>query len=372
MKLAQIFLLVVSMVWLTQCRNSEQNFSLGNPVPFGKKAKKQNQYLPDSIAAQASSREYDRINDTARFLAGMPAGSRSPYGSLRRSHAWQQHSSSMDRMFDVFARSRQASISGWRQAELGDVSNHNIFYPFGGPDYLYAYTFFPRANRYVIVGLEPVGSVPNLSALSEAELSSSLSNLKASMSSATNFSYFITKDMKGDLTRTSIRGTLPIMLTFMARTGHRIQSVEMLNSPAPGFRISASGPTGGSKSVYYFQKDLSNSGISSNSGFLSFVTSAGAPTTFLKSASYLMHNSHFSNIRNAVVNRSYAVVQDPSGVPFQSLAQGGYNIRLYGQYSGTLDIFRQHYQSDLAQSYRSGRVSGESRFHLAWDTSRLH
>lgn len=256
-------------------------------------------------------------------------------------------------MFDTFARSRQASISNWQSSELGDVSNRNVFYPFGGPDYLYAHTFFPRASRYVLVGLEPVGSIPTIDALSAPDLDSSLNNLRTSMSSATNYSYFITKDMRADLSRTSIRGTLPIVMTFMARTGHRIQSVNLINSPAPGFHILADGPSGGQKSVYYFQKDLSNSGISGNSSFLSFVTSAGAPTTFLKSASYLMHQNGFSNIRNAILSQSYAVVQDPSGVPFGALADRGYQVRLYGQYSGTLDIFREHFQSDLAQGYQS-------------------
>ncbi|MEM1294337.1 MAG: hypothetical protein AAGH89_03165 [Verrucomicrobiota bacterium] len=354
MKHAYTLLVLVSVLGLTQCKNAtETQAGFLKPAAFGKKAKKQNQVV--DLGTSYSAKDYDRINDTARFLAGMPGGMNSPFANQRRTSAWQQHHASMDKMFDYFARSRQSSILNWQGSELGDVSNRNVFYPFGGPDYLYAHAFFPKASRYVLVGLEPVGSVPDLAALSGADLSPSLNNLKASMSSATNFSYFITKDMRADLSRTSIQGTLPIVMTFMARTGHRIQSVNKLSSPAPGFHILATGPSGGSKSVYYFQKDLSNSGISANSSFLSFVTSAGAPTTFLKSASYLMHRNSFSNIRSAILSRSYAVVQDPSGVPFDAIAQSGYNVRLYGKYSGTLDIFREHYQPGLASGYGSGQ-----------------
>tara|TARA_R110002096_G_scaffold29509_4_gene88929 strand:- start:20696 stop:21859 length:1164 start_codon:yes stop_codon:yes gene_type:complete len=354
MKFAYTLLVLVSVLGLTQCKNASQaQGGFSKPAAFGKKAKKQKHIV--DLGTSYSAKNYDHINDTARFLAGMPGGINSPLADQRRTSAWQQHHASMDKMFDYFARSRQSSIMSWQGSELGDVSNRNVFYPFGGPDYLYAHTFFPRASRYVLVGLEPVGSVPDIATLSGGDLTPSLNNLKASMSSATNFSYFITKDMRADLSRTSINGTLPIVMTFMARTGHRIQSVNKLSSPAPGFHILATGPSGGTKSVYYFQKDLSNSGISANSNFLSFVTSVGAPTTFLKSASYLMHRNSFSNIRNAILSRSYAVVQDPSGIPFNAIAQSGYNVRLYGQYSGTLDIFREHYQPELASGYSSGQ-----------------
>ncbi len=353
---AHFTLVIVSLAFFTQCTNTGQRYGLTKPAAFGKKGKaKRNSKKVVDLGTSYTTREFDHLNDTARFLAGMPGGARSPLASQRRTSAWQQHQSSMDRMFSAFANSRQASISRWQGSELADVSRSSVFYPFGGPDYLYAHTFFPRASRYVLVGLEPVGSVPNVSALAGGELSSGLSNLKSSISTATNYSYFITKDMRADLSRTSIRGTLPIVMTFMARTGHRIHSVNMVSSPAQGFHISAQGPSGGHKSVYYFHKDLSNSGISANSGFLSFVTSGGPPTTFLKSASYLMHRGSFSNIRNAILDRSYAVVQDPSGIPFGSIAQRGYNVRLYGRYSGTLDMFKEHYQADLASGYHSGQ-----------------
>jgi len=34
-----------------------------------------------------------------------------------------------------------------------------MYYMFSGPDFLYAYTFFPNANTYILAGLEPVGQV---------------------------------------------------------------------------------------------------------------------------------------------------------------------------------------------------------------------
>ena len=40
-----------------------------------------------------------------------------------------------------------------------------MLYMFGGPDFLYATSFFPNASTYVLAGLEPIGDVPSLTSL---------------------------------------------------------------------------------------------------------------------------------------------------------------------------------------------------------------
>jgi hypothetical protein len=67
-----------------------------------------------------------------------------------------------------------------------------------------------------------------------------------------------------------------------------------------------------------------------------------------------MHYDSFTKIRNFILSDSRAVLQDPSGIPFSYLADGGWNIQLYGNYVGPLDIFSEHSQPDLKEAYRSG------------------
>ena len=294
---------------------------------------------------------YGHLDDTARFLAGMPGGMGSSYSSLRNTSAWQSHRSAMDQMFNRSV-GRHAAVINWSRGELRDINSSLVFYPFSGPDYLYAHSFFPGANRYILSGLEPASALPDLNSLSAGEMSSGLSNLRNSLQSIVNYSYFITKDMRSDLSATRIRGTLPVMLVFMARTGHRIQSITPTSAAGSGFHIVAKGPGGGQKDVYYFQGDVSNSG---GNRLLSFVRSQGTPVTYVKSASYLMHRGSFSNIRNGILDMSTAVIQDPSGIPFHYFPERGFKVKLYGSYSGTLDIFKEHYQGDLAAAYTSGR-----------------
>ena len=307
-----------------------------------------------------------RTDDLARFLAGMPGGPNSPFSSLRNTAEWQTHKAQMDKMFSHFEGTRQNPIRNWRTGELSDLRSDFVFYPFGGPDFAFANAFFPGANTYVLAGLEGANGVPDPKTLSSGEVSAGLSNLRNSLRNIIYNSYFITKNMSSDLSATRINGTLPLVLVFMARTGHRVQSVELIDlsaaggvvgrsgsgGSAPGYHIVARGPHGGMKHVYYFREDLSNGTLSSDPRLLRFVGSQGTPVTYLKSASYLMHNSSFSAIRNGILNQSSAVVTDPSGVPFRYLAD--WNTRLYGSYTGTLDIFSEYYQGDLADAYKAG------------------
>jgi len=50
-------------------------------------------------------------------------------------------------------------------------------------------------------------------------------------------------------------------------------------------------------------------------------------------------------------------VQDPSGIPYRNLVGSGMDLRLYGNYQGTLEMFSEHQQTDLIQAYREGRHS---------------
>ena len=272
----------------------------------------------------------------------------------------------MDSLFNTFESTRRGPVARWQGSALNDVRSNVVFYPFGGPDFAFANAFFPGANTYVLAGLEGSNSVPDPNGLSAGEVSSGLSNLRNSLRNIVHNSYFITKNMSSDLSATRINGTMPIVLTFMVRSGHRIQSIELIDlssgggvtsrssggGAAPGYHIVARGPGGGSKHVYYFREDLSNGTVASDPRLLRFVSTKGRPVTYLKSASYLMHNSSFSAIRNGILNQSSAVVTDPSGVPFRHLA--GWNTRLYGKYTGTLGIFSEYYQGDLSAAYKSG------------------
>lgn len=300
------------------------------------------------------------LNDTARYLAGLPGANRGDLALPRSSPEWKAHASRMDSLWAQQA-GRQSHIRGFR-GELGGLSSAGVlFYPFGGPDYLHASSLFPGARTYILVGLEGAEPMPGLASLGAPDLSRGLGGVANALRTVTGASYFITTEMRSDLSSTPLRGTLPILLAQIARDGKGVSSVEAVGLDAgghlapraaggacPGWHIRAGG-----RNIFYFQEDLSNGGLGDRR-LLKFVSSKGAPVTFVKSASYLMHQGGFSTIRDYIVGSSRGIVQDPSGVPYRHLKDAGWNLRLHGNYQGARSPFTQHSQPDLAAAYANG------------------
>jgi hypothetical protein len=318
-----------------------------------------------NVPRQASS-----LNDVARFLGGLPAAGSDTLAQLRHSSSWGQHQTQLDSLWATFNTRHEAPIRSWAASHIGDLQGARaLFYPFSGPDFLFANAFFPHADTIVLCGLEPCEPLPPLATLSEDEMASGLSGLQTSITTVMQFSFFITKDMRHDLVNTRFRGVLPVILTFMAREGHQVDSIDLVkldgagnpvlvganSGSAPGLLIRCRAPNGAARRVFYFKQDLSDGGMSPGGPFARFVSALGHPPAFVKSASYLMHEEGFSSVRNFLLNNCQAIVQDPSGVPYKSLLGAGWRVQLYGNYHGTLDMFAAHQQQDLILAYGAGQ-----------------
>jgi len=249
-------------------------------------------------------------NDTARFLAGMPPADDSPLAPLTKNHSWQQHASAFNAAFQRVEQSQLARIRAWSDRTL-TAPSPTMFYMFSGPDFLYANAFYPKAKTYVLSGLEPVGTVPDLTTL-RGSVSLELAELRYSLSSILSYSFFITKHMKSDLRAGRVNGTLPILYVFLARSGYAIREVTPVKvdnegkvqpeadpgrgGAAPGIKIVFAGSDGEARTLYYFSTNLANDGVKS-SGFLKFCETLAPGDSFVKSASYLLHSGGFSKVR---------------------------------------------------------------------------
>ncbi len=295
-----------------------------------------------ALALPAFAQKGASVNDTARFLAGLPVGG--ALEPLTKIGVWQSHATAIDHAWAKKETSQVGPIRGWMSANAGGAyrSGAPMFYMFSGPDFLYANTFFPNARTYILAGLEPVGQVPDLASMSPEPLRGELSALRGSMSTMLSFHYFITKDMRAELTRGQLGGTLPILYVFLARMGNTVLDTQFINSPAPGVKITFS-RGGGTQTLYYFKTDLSGG----NSGFLKWCAAQGQGNSLLKAASYLMHTDGFSGVRNFLLNNSRVIVQDDSGIPLRSFSKG-WTVNCYGRYVQHAEMFGKYHQPDLA------------------------
>ena len=301
-------------------------------------------------------------DDTARFLAGLPVRG-TALDEWSRSLAWAEHATEFDKAWQKLEARQLSKIREWGPEFLGEDyrARSPVFYFFSGPDILYAQAFFPNAATYVLAGLEPVGTPPDVTRLPPEALAAALGNLRKSLNSVLSWSFFITKDMKVDLTQQQLSGTLPVLYVFLARAGCRIDRVELVTldktgalAPAkggtPGVRILFSGPTGAPQMLYYFTSDLSNEGIRSQ-GFTKFCAQLGEGRSLVKAASYLMHIGAFSSARDFLLTHCTTILQDDSGIPVKDLPPWNWAVRYFGSYPGPIDLFKQHAQPDLAAIY---------------------
>lgn len=321
------------------------------------------------LISALSSRSYADTklhpNDVARFLAGLEVNASSPLYKYTQSNSWQRHAKTFDKAWTNVEASKLKEARLWANQSLNNPQA-TMFYMFSGPDYLYANTFFPRAKVYVLSGLEPVGRVPQINKISTNSVNYSLAQLRHSLNTVLNYSFFITKRMKEEL-KTGFKGTVPIMLVFMARSGKVIKDVSYVSlkkdgtliplpenskKAATAVKITFNSGEAEDQTLYYFSTNLANYGVR-KSGFLKFCDRLGQGDSLVKSASYLMHMGAFSDVRNFLLKNSSVILQDDSGIPIRHFSKKQWDLLLHGRYRGPIELFQQHYQRDLAHLYRT-------------------
>jgi hypothetical protein len=306
-------------------------------------------------------------NDVARYLAGLPVAAESDLAPLMREGSWKQHARILDQAWARISKNQLSNIRVWSKENLLK-SNKQMLYMFSGPDFLYADAFFPNAQTYVLCALEPVGPIPNLGRMSAGARASALQEFRGSIQTVLSYSFFITKQMKVDMRGGRIQGNLPVLLVFLARSGNSIEDVEFvrlnpdglavppdvgIKGSSPGVRIYFKDDKGKSRTLYYFQTDLSNGGLK-NSGFRAFSEALGPADSLIKSASYLLHSGNFSLARNVLLMQSDVIVQDASGIPLRNFPKAEWEFHPFGRYAGPISIFANHYQPDMVHLFRKG------------------
>jgi hypothetical protein len=303
-------------------------------------------------------------NDVARFIAGLEPAADSPLAPLTRERTWRYHANSLDKAWSRLETGRLSRIRAWSAANL-TAPQPTVFYMFSGPDFLYVDAFFPDRTTYVLSGLEPIGDIPTIGPGVRRSLGAALANLRVSVGSALNYSFFITEKMRSTLDSGRLNGVLPILYLFLARSGKTVHEVTLIavgeegevvaagtRGATPGVKIVFSGRDGRKRTLYYFRTDLSDGGVK-RSGFLSFCERLGIADGFIKSASYLLHSGNFARVRDFLLARTKALVQDDSGIPVRYFKADEWRLRPFGRYLGPIAVFpRSRYQRGLRDIYR--------------------
>lgn len=300
------------------------------------------------------------INSAARFYAGVSSEGIAMSNEDRAS--WKKYADSMQKNIEK-SRKTLSLVDSLVNEDMQDVRSKAdlVFYPFSGPDVLYPITMFPDADTYLLVGLEKAGSIAR-------EIKTGINDYRLYRKALEVYlrsSFFRTLSMEEDFSNDTIDGTLPVICLLMAVSDCEIVSVEHKVITEVGTLEDSSSKTNcaevkfcrqGShqvKTLYYLSANVKSrymDGLVQK--YLDRTLRDRHVVTFLKAASYLMHEPTFDKIRNYILNYSFSVIQDDSGIPYRFF--DGWDLTFYGNYMRPLGIFDEHnYQRDLQAVYDS-------------------
>lgn len=306
---------------------------------------------------------YAGYNEDALLLAGKDVPATSSLAPLQLSSSYQSHRLALQKMWALYEQLHFLPMRQWSAQELPQriPLPSTVCYLFSGPDILNPLAFFPDAtSTYLLCGKEPIGLVTPPEQLSPEQLQRGLSTIREATQTALQFGYFITKEMRSQTTSGPFQGVLPLLLTLLSLTGNQIVSVERLTlGGAPGLRIRFIAPSSAEKTLYYAQQDLSNG---SSRSFLQWLQKFAPVVSYLKAASYLLHEEDFSQTRNFLLKSSSAILQDDSGIPFRYFNNLDWTLYLFGDYKGPIELFRPKYQADLAAAYQTSLLAAPMNF----------
>jgi len=211
--------------------------------------------------------------------------------------------------------------------------------------------------------------------LGRKDLGKYLADVRATLASELNRSFFITREMDGQFRGQVTDGLFLPILELLVRSRHTIlgfryvrlndqgQVIERTDESIALRRIGNQGVEiefirDGDPSVQklvYFSVNLSDSSLRDNQSFLTFLNTLEGTNALLKATSYMIHKPQFSIIRQRLLATSAAVLQDDSGIAYHFFEARSWRVQLYGAYVRPYS-FRWLEQADLRNAYLQSGV----------------
>jgi hypothetical protein len=324
----------------------------------------------------------DTLNDEmAAVIAGINPVKGCKY--LISEKKWTTYQQHINDDWNLVEKNKRHPIEHWREKNQDTFTSDTstLFYPFAGADFLYANAFFPEAGNYVLIGLEPIGKLHRCDSIAKKDFLSYLEKIRSALYYSNQLGFFRTKSMEKDLNQQSLDGTLPLIVFYIRKTGHRLRGITYFNldnkggivpcrqdASTIGVRISFFDSTMRKhQMLYYLSYDLSDQNLKKHPELLQFVKSFGNQLGFLKAASYLMFTAGFQVMRNYLLDQESSILQDDSGIPYRFFKPSGWTVKLYGSYTQTIDLFKYKFQPDLLSAYENQETRHAVPFRIGYN-----
>ncbi|MCX6244048.1 MAG: hypothetical protein NTU98_05025 [Bacteroidetes bacterium] len=366
------FLFLLTTLFLTSCAQNQASKAPGtaskdDPALKNVSAKGP---LPDSL-----------VDELASVIAGI--GSDKICRELTTGKEWVVYQQQIKSDWKLVEKNKTGPISRWREKNInpGKTDTTTLFYPFAGADFLYANAFFPDARNYLLIGLEPIGKLHRCDTMKRADFLAYLEKIRSAMYYSNHLGFFRTLSMEEDLNQQSLDGTLPLIVFYIRKTGHHITRISYFtidkngkmepcsqDTATIGVKVDFTDSTMTRKqSLCYLSYDLSDKNLKKHPELLEFVTLAGSQACFLKAASYLMFTADFQVMKNYLLDNEKSILQDDSGIPYRFFRSKKWDVKLFGDYTQTIDLFKYKFQPDLQAAYEKLEKKNPVPFRIGYN-----
>lgn len=298
----------------------------------------------------------------------------SKYAKFTKSTAYKFFQSQLKSYWKNYSEQILIPLQSWKEFQVPHPKSKVALYPFSGPDFPNVYTLYPEVEKYILIGLEASGKVPDLENMSSEKIDRGFKELVESLANISKLNYFMTNSMKKNVSASIFKGTTPIFLAYFGLLGLKPCSIQPIDLDKNGeihylteneisqnerykqgyfsLEIIFYDPLQNkNKTLYFFSKNVSNTALQKNASLLDFIKRQVSFVSTFKAASFLLHYSTFSMVRDLVVQNSEMIVMDDTGPPIKNLKEN-FNIRVYGKYTRPISLWPEMYQPELMRLHK--------------------
>jgi hypothetical protein len=275
--------------------------------------------------APGSSTPFDaETTDTARVIAGMPPLGSGAFASIVSLPDWLGWESESRVRWSVAWGDRVKPLRDWASAALAADGGgcQTLLQPFGGTEFLFAYSVFPSCEGYVLVGSEPVGQLPSLDAATPTQLAGYFEDVRRA------FPEVFTRSTARHTTPSAgpkLAGAIPSLLVQLARLDAHIVSASRFDITTDGrplesipirggnarpaaLSLTFEVPNGRPQSLVYFPADLDDAAMRRRPGAWTFLRMQ-APFVTLLAPRPPIAAARCSLVRDLILDQSRAILQ---------------------------------------------------------------
>lgn len=326
--------------------------------------------LNQNQTSEKSNVETSRLLKVTQFLSGnWVEDSQDPLDPYTKSKGYLDFRTRLQSDWQLYTRVALQPFREWLSIHFTETYSDTILYPFSGPDIPNAFTIYPDATKYILIGLEAGGFLPTLAGDSDEKKTRGLRELNSSLDSISRLNFFLTNKMKINITAAVYQGTAPVILAYLGIMGYEVIDLRSITFSSKGEVIYLSEEDIAKdiqfkkgfvsleikfkdkqknipKVLYYISGNVSNSGIEKDPSLLEFLKTQKRFSATFKAASFLLHYDQFTKIRDFILETTDLIVMDDTGPRIKDLKKD-FDLKVYGVYTRPIALWPNMFQQEL-------------------------